>query len=71
MLWWPVGVIIPWEPFDYRKHDRIGAVTAVLGIIFAFAAYRQPFRRRTLTHIALALSIIALLLYLLTPQLGA
>jgi hypothetical protein len=48
-----VGVALP---FDEYKQERIGATGAVLGLVLAMAAYREPNRRRALAHVALALA---------------
>ena len=47
--------------FDISKEDRIIALGGVLSLILAFASYRQPFRRRTLSHVAIAVSAAAFL----------
>jgi hypothetical protein len=51
-------------PIDPAKHDRIGAIVAILGIILAMAAYKQPHRKRMITHFGMAMSAIALLAYI-------
>src|SRR5205823_2038554 len=43
IFWWPMDVE-SWMRIDYAKHDRIGAVAAILAIILGFASYRPPAR---------------------------
>jgi hypothetical protein len=57
----------PW--FESGKHDRIGAIASILGIILAFASYRQSRRRHTFARLGLIISVIALLAYFLFPTL--
>jgi hypothetical protein len=61
----PASLIIN-LPFDGEKQNRIELVAAVLGIILAYAAYRQPSgTRRRMTHVALALGILAFIVHML------
>jgi hypothetical protein len=50
-------------PFDPDKQHRIGAATAALGLLLAVAGYSQRHRKRTMTHAALAVAILALVTY--------
>jgi hypothetical protein len=52
-------------PFDPRKQHRIGSVASVLAIILAIGAYRQPYRKHALKHVAMTIAGCAFMLYVL------
>ncbi len=61
VIWEMAAVCSNLLPFDVYKQNRIGMVAGLLSIILAFAAYRQPFRRRGLAHVAITVSVLAFL----------
>ena len=49
-------------PFDGYKQSRIDVFGGLLAVILAFASYRQPLRRRGLSHTAIIISALAFML---------
>jgi hypothetical protein len=64
IVWFALAIGGAPLPFDVYKQHRIGGVLAVLALILALGAYRQPNRRRTAAHAAIAAAGLALAAYL-------
>jgi hypothetical protein len=51
-------------PFELEKHNCVGSYAALLGILLAIAAYRQPGRARWSAHVGMTASLLAFWIYL-------
>jgi hypothetical protein len=57
-------------PMDPVKHDKIGAILSVIGIILAFGAAREPNRKRLSAIVGLSICLIAFVMNWFIPAWG-
>jgi hypothetical protein len=69
LVWLTLAIGTSLLPFDAYKQHRIGTIASVFGLILAMAAYRQPIRRRGMTHVAITLAGLTFTAYFLFPPL--
>src|SRR5947208_7784026 len=63
ILWLALAIMDAPLPFDVYKQHRIGTIASVLGLILAIAAYWQPYRKRSMAHVAITVAGLAFLAY--------
>jgi uncharacterized membrane protein HdeD (DUF308 family) len=57
-------------PMDPLKHDKIGAILSVIGIILAFGAFKKSNRRRRLATVGLVICVLAFVMNWFFPAWG-
>jgi hypothetical protein len=63
VLWLAAAYLGVPLPFDVYKQHRVGGAAAMLGLIFALAAYCRANRRLGLAHVALVVALSACVAY--------